>query len=112
MRCRWRSTQRWTFSQLATSIEAARAGYGFAWLPEDRIRAELEAGTLAPLTLREGSDRFAELYLIFADRAHAGPGTLRLATILREGVESECRRHALPGARAGGTRARKARRGG
>lgn len=98
-------TQRWTFSQLATSIEAARAGYGFAWLPEERIRAELEGGTLAPVALRDGSERFADLYLIHADAEHVGPGTLRLAQMLREGVASECSRH-VPGAAPGGAAVR------
>src|SRR2546429_3153075 len=73
------TTQRWTFSHLATSIEAARSGYGFAWLPEEKIRQELAAGTLKALPMREGGERFAELYLIFPDREHAGPATLRLA---------------------------------
>ena len=73
-------------------IEAARSGYGFAWLPEERIRDELAEGSLKPVALREGGDRFAELYLILADPEHAGPGTRRLAEILREGVASECKR--------------------
>jgi DNA-binding transcriptional LysR family regulator len=87
-------TQRGTVSHMATSIEAARSGYGFAWLPEERIREELQAGMLRPLPLREGGDRFADLYLIFADREHAGPATLRLAEIIREAVTSECKRPA------------------
>jgi DNA-binding transcriptional LysR family regulator len=91
------ATQRWTVSNMATSIEAARTGYGFAWLPEERIREELKAGTLKPLPLREGDERYAELYLIFADREHAGPAVLRLAEIIREVVASECRRPATPG---------------
>jgi DNA-binding transcriptional LysR family regulator len=90
------TTQRWTVSHLATSIEAARSGYGFAWLPEDKIRDELSAGTLKRLALREGGERYADLYLIFADREHAGPGTLRLAEILRETTVEECRRQASP----------------
>jgi DNA-binding transcriptional LysR family regulator len=87
------STQRWTFTQMASSIEAARNGHGFAWLPEEKIRQELATGTLAPLTLRDGSERFADLYLVFADAEHAGPGTQRLAALLREGVADECRTH-------------------
>src|SRR5207253_806575 len=67
------ATQRWTVSNLATSIDAARSGHGFAWLPEERIREELKAGTLRALPVREGGERYAELYLIFADREHAGP---------------------------------------
>lgn len=87
-------TQRWTVSQIATLIEAARSGYGFAWLPEEKIRDELANGTLKALAMQEGGEAFVELYLIFADREHAGPGIRRLADILRAGVSSECTRHA------------------
>jgi len=86
------AAQRWTVSHLATSIQAARMGYGFAWYPEEAIRDELASGALKPLPLREGGERFAELYLVIADRDNAGPGTLRLAQILREAVASECPR--------------------
>jgi DNA-binding transcriptional LysR family regulator len=82
--------QRWTVGTMSTSILAARLGYGFAWFPEDLIRSELDAGTLKPLPLSEGVERFGELYLILADRDAAGPGTLRLAEIIREGVAGEC----------------------
>jgi DNA-binding transcriptional LysR family regulator len=82
--------QRWTVSSMSTSIIAAREGYGYAWFPEDKIRDELMSGLLKPLPLRESGDRYTELYLVFADRDAAGPGTLRLAEIIREFVESEC----------------------
>ncbi len=88
------AAQRWTVSHLATSLEAVRAGYGYAWMPEEKIRDELAQGTLKPLPLREGGERYAELYLIFADRDAAGPGTLRLAEIIRELVQAECARRA------------------
>jgi DNA-binding transcriptional LysR family regulator len=94
------TTQRWTVSHLATSIEAARTGYGFAWLPEERIRQELQAGTLKVLPLQDGGERSVELYLIFADREHAGPATLRLAEIIREAVSTECKRSAVTQRRA------------
>lgn len=87
------AAQRWTVSHVATSVEAVRAGYGFAWLPEEKIRGELAAGTLKPLPLREGGERFVQLYLVFADRDAAGPGTLRLAEIIRETVAAECPKH-------------------
>lgn len=94
-------TQRWTVSHMSTSIEAARRGYGFAWLPEERIREDLSSGALKPVALRDGSERFAELYLVFADPEHAGPATRRLAEIIRERVGSECARAASgPAARA------------
>ena len=84
------ATQRWTVSNMSTSIIAARAGYGYAWLPEYKIRDELTAGTLRALPLREGGERFAELYLVYAERDAAGPGTLRLAEIIRESTSAEC----------------------
>ena len=54
------ATQRWTVSNMSTSIIAARAGYGYAWYPEYKIRDELAAGMLKPVPLREGGERFVE----------------------------------------------------
>jgi DNA-binding transcriptional LysR family regulator len=84
--------QSWTVSQKATSIHAAVMGLGFAWYPEDTVRGELERGELKPLPLREGGERWADLYLVFADPDYAGPGALRLAEIIREHVAEQCRR--------------------
>lgn len=85
--------QRWTVSYMGTSIQAARLGYGFAWFPEEKIREELNNGTLKPLPLREGLERFVDLYLIFADRDYAGPGVLRLAEIIQQSTTTACERH-------------------
>jgi DNA-binding transcriptional LysR family regulator len=79
----WLNERRWTVSHKATSIRAACMGLGYAWYAEDTIRRELESGQLAPLRLREGAERWAVLYLIFADRDAAGPATLRIAEIIR-----------------------------
>jgi len=83
--------QSWTVSQKATSIHAAVMGLGFAWFPEETIRGELERGELKALPLREGGERWGDLYLVFADRDYAGPGALRLAAIIREHVAEQCR---------------------
>jgi len=85
--------ERWTVSHMATSIQAARLGYGFAWFPEEKIREDLSNGTLKPLPMREGLERFVDLYLIFADRDYAGPGVLRLAEIIHQSTVSECARY-------------------
>ena len=87
----WLNENRWTVSHKATSIRAAVMGLGYAWYPEDSVREEIAAGTLKPLPLREGAERTAMLYLIYADREAAGPGALRLAEIVREQVKKECR---------------------
>ena len=84
--------QTWTVSHKATSIHAAVMGLGFAWYPEDTVRGELQRGELKPLPLREGGERWVELYLVFADRDYAGPGTVRLADIIRGHVAEQCRR--------------------
>jgi DNA-binding transcriptional LysR family regulator len=88
----WLNEQRWTVSHKATSIHALSLGYGYAWLPDDWIRGELERGELVPVPLREGAERAGTLYLVFADRDATGPGALRLAEIIREKVASECKR--------------------
>jgi DNA-binding transcriptional LysR family regulator len=84
------AVQRWTVSHPATSIEAVSGGYGFAWYPVEKIRSELKEGILKPLPLRDGSERSVQLYLILADPDSAGPGTLRLAEILRRTSAEAC----------------------
>jgi DNA-binding transcriptional LysR family regulator len=86
--------QSWTVSHKATSIHAAAMGLGFAWFPEDTVRGELDRNELKPLPLREGGERWGELYLVFADRDYAGPGALRLADLIRKHVAEQC--HPLP----------------
>jgi len=86
--------QRWTVTNMSTSIGAASRGHGFAWLPQDKIRTELEEGALKVLPLRGGRVRTGQLYLIFADRDAAGPGVLRLAQIVQEQVERDCQARA------------------
>jgi DNA-binding transcriptional LysR family regulator len=84
------ATQRWTMSHMSTAIFAASMGFGYGWYPEERIRSELKAGTLKLLPLRVGAERVGQLYLVYADRESAGPGTLRLAQIIQEMVKAEC----------------------
>src|SRR3954468_14825060 len=84
------ATQRWTGSHTPTAIFAASMGFGYGWYPEERIRGELERGSLKPLPLRDGSERLGQFYLVFADRDNAGPGVLRLAEIIRQTVKAEC----------------------
>jgi DNA-binding transcriptional LysR family regulator len=83
--------QRWTVTNMTTSIAAACRGYGFAWFPEDKIRSELAEGSLKILPLRDGRERMAQCYLILADRDATGPGALRLAEIIKEEVDRRCR---------------------
>src|SRR5690606_15495056 len=83
--------QRWTVTNFATSIRAACQGMGFAWYPEDKIRDELEHGSLEMLPMREGQERFAEIYLIYTDRDYAGPATRKLGAIIQRRTKALCR---------------------
>lgn len=80
------SDERWTVSNMPTSIGAACRGYGFAWYPEEKIRGELKDGTLKALPLVRGGERLVTVYLIVAEPEAAGPGVKRLAQIIREGA--------------------------
>ncbi|WP_323016238.1 LysR family transcriptional regulator [Castellaniella sp.] len=80
--------QRWTFSHLSSSIQAACAGLGFAWYPELRIRGELADGRLLPLPLIEGRHRYAMLYRIFARPDFPGPACQELADVLAQLVQA------------------------
>jgi DNA-binding transcriptional LysR family regulator len=82
--------QRWTVGHMATSLQAARMGFGFAWYPEEKIREEIAAGELKVLPLEDGGEAFAEIYLVLADPESAGPGVRRLAEILKKNVRSQC----------------------
>jgi DNA-binding transcriptional LysR family regulator len=84
------STQRWTVSNMSTSIGAVSRGFGFAWLPQYKIFPELMSGELKELQLAEPREVVALLYLVFADREGARPGLLRLAQIIREEIATAC----------------------
>jgi DNA-binding transcriptional LysR family regulator len=79
---------RWTMGHKATQIRALSRGFGYAWVPIDNVRAELEAGTLAILPMQQGSRR-ARLMLGFGDAEFPGRDTTRLADIIRRRVAQE-----------------------
>lgn len=85
-----KAEQRWTVSHLNTSLDMLKRGLGFAWMPETRIQAELESGTLKPLPLTAGGVREVPLQLIFRDRDRAGPAAHALAEALTHAVMHSC----------------------
>ena len=80
---------RWTMSNKATQIRALGSGLGYAWVPVDTIRHELDAGELAILPIESGS-RSARLMLDFDDPEYPGRDAVRLAEIIRARVAKEC----------------------
>ncbi len=85
---RLQSEQRWTLSNMATSIGAVCRGFGYAWFPVDKIRSELANSELKPLPMKGGGERWLTMYLVLADEEGAGPGVRRLADIIRESSKS------------------------
>jgi DNA-binding transcriptional LysR family regulator len=85
---------RWTVSHKSTSIKAVAMGLGFAWLPEDIIRPELRAGTLAPLKLHASAERVGELVLAYADPEFPGRDAARLGEIIKRRTSESCTRMA------------------
>lgn len=73
------SEQRWTLTHPASSLQAVKAGLGFAFLPFERVAADLASGALQALPLVEGRERRIVLNLVLADRDAAGPATQAVA---------------------------------
>ena len=80
---------RWTFSNKASQIRALVSGQGYAWVPVDNVRSELDAGKLRVLPMQEGP-RIARLMMAFGDPDYPGRDASRLAQIIRERVAKEC----------------------
>ncbi|RLT99210.1 MAG: LysR family transcriptional regulator [Ketobacter sp.] len=80
--------QRWTVSNLSTSIRAIKGGLGFAWVPRLQIEEELRLGTLVPVKMEDGGRRYGELYLVYKDKDAAGPATRYLAELLLDRCRS------------------------
>lgn len=85
--------QRWTVSHLKTSIQALKRGLGFAWVPREHVREELESGELRVLPLEHGGSRYEQLYMVFADPDSAGPGSQELARVLQASCDAACNSH-------------------
>ena len=54
----------WTFSTIDAAIDAVLYQVGFGWLPEERIRPQLQQGVLKALPLGHGARRATPLHLI------------------------------------------------
>ena len=80
--------QRWTVSNLSTSIRAIKSGLGFAWVPRLQIEQDLDQGSLVPVRMEEGGRRYGELYLVYKDKDAAGPATRYLAELLLQRCRS------------------------
>ncbi|UYU32137.1 LysR family transcriptional regulator [Siccibacter colletis] len=65
------ASEAWTFSTIDAAVDAVMYQVGYGWLPEERIRLQLESGVLRPLPLDHGARRATPLHLIVKN--HPGP---------------------------------------
>ncbi len=80
----WQQAEkRWTVSSFTRSKAAVLAGLGFGRFAAASIATELRSGQLRLLPLREGASMPVQLYLVYADRDHLGPGAAELAATIR-----------------------------
>lgn len=78
-----KQAHRWAMSSFDSVIEAVCGRFGYAWLPEHRIREWLDQGLLVRLPLNDKQCRKAMLYLIHGRPWAASPAAGRLAEVLR-----------------------------
>jgi DNA-binding transcriptional LysR family regulator len=82
--------RRWTVSNKATSIRALVMGLGFAWLPDNTIRSELEEGQLKILPMKDDGRWEAQLYIALSDPEFPGRDVEHLVRIIEERIKGAC----------------------
>ncbi|MBY4678041.1 LysR family transcriptional regulator [Marinobacterium sp. CAU 1594] len=80
--------QRWTVTDVSTSIAMICNGLGYAWLPQSLIEQQLAQQCLLALPLREGAERSQHSYIVAADPDRLGPGARYLQQQLIECCQS------------------------
>jgi DNA-binding transcriptional LysR family regulator len=81
---------RWTFSNKASQIRALVSGQGYAWVPIDTVRSEIDGGQLKVLPMAQGA-RSTRLLIGFDDPDYPGRDAARLGEIIRGRVASACK---------------------
>ena len=76
--------QRWTVGSLATAATFVRNGLGFAWLPRHSIEREINEGTLKPLSLSQGGNRFHPFYMYQSRERPLGPASQILVELIKK----------------------------
>ena len=73
----------WIFNESYDIVEAVRAGFGLAYIPEDLIREDLKEGKLIQV-LEEYSIQFPGYHLYYPHRRQLSPALRLVIDILRE----------------------------
>ena len=81
--------QRWTVSNLRTSIDLISKGFGFAWLPAPEVGALMQEGKLKMLPLSDGRARDERFYLNIRDPDQLGPAGRAFIERLHQSIQDE-----------------------
>jgi DNA-binding transcriptional LysR family regulator len=72
----------WTFNCIYPVLDAALAGFGLAYMPEEMARPHIESGRLVPV-LKEWWPTFPGLHIFYASRRQASPALSLIVEALR-----------------------------
>ncbi len=72
----------WTFNCINPAIEAALAGFGLAYMPEELARPHIKSGRLLPV-LKDWCPTFPGLHIFFASRRQSSPALSLIVEALR-----------------------------
>jgi len=72
----------WTFNCIYPAVEAALAGFGLAYMPEELARSHIKSGRLLPV-LKDWCPTFPGLHIFFASRRQSSPALSLIVEALR-----------------------------
>lgn len=72
----------WTFNSLNSVIEAALAGFGLAYMPEELAHPHIKSGRLLPV-LKDWCPTFPGLHIFFTSRRQSSPALSLIVEALR-----------------------------
>ncbi|MBX8536506.1 LysR family transcriptional regulator [Pseudomonas cichorii] len=72
----------WTFNCIYSAIDAALAGFGLAYMPEELARPYIKSGGLLPV-LKDWCPTFPGLHIFFASRHQSSPALSLIVEALR-----------------------------
>jgi DNA-binding transcriptional LysR family regulator len=72
----------WTFNSIYPVLDAALAGFGLAYMPEELARPHIESGYLIPV-LKDWCPTFPGLHIFYASRRQSSPALSLIVETLR-----------------------------
>ncbi|GAA6133663.1 LysR family transcriptional regulator [Oceaniserpentilla sp. 4NH20-0058] len=78
------SDLRWTVTNLESARQLVLEGLGFSWIAVHEACEYIQKGQLLPIDLDEDYQKLGSLYLVYANKAIAGPATQLLAECIKQ----------------------------